>query len=108
VNKLRVASRRTPDNPILAVGEVRSENAERHASFMHGTADTRPRRRISSPRAAWPDALRSIRGRVLALILVTRMWGAAGARLAVSMLARFKICCDHAGALQPIGVMRGR
>jgi hypothetical protein len=36
------------------------------------------------------------------------MWGAAGARLAVSMLARFKICCDHAGALQPIGVVLGR
>jgi predicted PurR-regulated permease PerM len=44
----------------------------------------------------------------LALILFTWMWGAAGALLAVPMLASFKICCDHIEALQPIGVMLGR
>jgi predicted PurR-regulated permease PerM len=44
----------------------------------------------------------------LALILFTWMWGAAGALLAVPMLATFKICCDHVEALQPIGVMLGR
>jgi predicted PurR-regulated permease PerM len=44
----------------------------------------------------------------LALILFTWMWGAAGALLAVPMLASFKICCDHVEALQPIGVMLGR
>jgi predicted PurR-regulated permease PerM len=35
----------------------------------------------------------------LALILFTWMWGAAGALLAVPMLASFKICCDHIEAL---------
>jgi predicted PurR-regulated permease PerM len=44
----------------------------------------------------------------LALIVFTWMWGAAGALLAVPMLASFKICCDHVEALQPIGVMLGR
>ena len=44
----------------------------------------------------------------LALILFTWMWGAAGALLAVPILATFKICCDHVEALEPIGVMLGR
>jgi predicted PurR-regulated permease PerM len=44
----------------------------------------------------------------LALILFTWMWGAAGALLAVPMLASFKICCDHIEAPQPIGIMLGR
>jgi predicted PurR-regulated permease PerM len=44
----------------------------------------------------------------LALILFTWMWGAAGALLAVPMLASFKICSDHIEALQPVGVMLGR
>jgi predicted PurR-regulated permease PerM len=44
----------------------------------------------------------------LALIIFTWMWGAAGALLAVPMLATFKICCDHVEALEPVGVMLGR
>jgi predicted PurR-regulated permease PerM len=44
----------------------------------------------------------------LALILFTWMWGAAGALLAVPMLATFKICCDHVEALEPVGTMLGR
>ena len=44
----------------------------------------------------------------LALIIFTWMWGAAGALLAVPMLATFKICCDHVEPLEPVGVMLGR
>jgi predicted PurR-regulated permease PerM len=44
----------------------------------------------------------------LALIVLTWMWGVAGALLAVPMLATFKICCDHVEALEPIGTMLGR
>lgn len=44
----------------------------------------------------------------LALILLTWMWGVAGALLAVPMLATFKICCDHVETLEPIGTMLGR
>jgi predicted PurR-regulated permease PerM len=44
----------------------------------------------------------------ITLIVLTWMWGTAGALLAVPMLATFKICCDHVEALQPIGTMLGR
>lgn len=42
------------------------------------------------------------------LIVLTWMWGTAGALLAVPMLATFKICCDHVEELQSIGTMLGR
>jgi predicted PurR-regulated permease PerM len=42
------------------------------------------------------------------LIVLTWMWGTAGALLAVPMLATFKICCDHVEELHSIGTMLGR
>jgi hypothetical protein len=75
---------------------------------MHSTADQpSPASDLVTPSLAGTPCARSGR-RVLAPILVTWMWGAAGAPLGVSMLASFRIYCDHAAALQPIGVMLGR
>jgi predicted PurR-regulated permease PerM len=44
----------------------------------------------------------------LALIVWTWLWGIAGALMAVPLLAVFKICCDHADPLKPIGTLLGR